>query len=274
MQSAATPVAAPAVAVAAPVALAPLERPVTLADRVYDALRAHLRGGRFDPARPLTEAALAAELGVSRTPVREALARLAAEGLIQSVGRSFSVAPLARRDVDEIYALRQLLEPAALAEVAKVVTPATLAPLAAALEASIAAHDAGDAPAFIEANAAFRAAWLALVGNRRLVRAVELYADHVQHVRVVTLVDPEVRTLVLRGLREITRALAAADPERAADAMRRHLVGNEMVLRRGVETAAPAHDRAPAPSRGRPVRMASAAPVRRRASGAATKEKP
>ena len=73
-------------------------------------------------------AALAMQLGVSRTPVREALARLESDGLVAAEGRSFIVPVLSDADVDEIYEVPGLLEPAALAQVAEsVAEPRTLA---------------------------------------------------------------------------------------------------------------------------------------------------
>ena len=92
-----------------------LDRPGLLGDRVYVTLREHLCSGWVPSGQPLQEAALAAQLGVSRTPVREALARLASEGLLGSDGRSFIVPSLSEADVDDIYELRLLLEPEALA---------------------------------------------------------------------------------------------------------------------------------------------------------------
>ena len=107
-----------------------LQRPESLSDRVYATLREYLRAGRVPIGQPLAEAALAAQLGVSRTPVREALARLAADGLLVSDGRSFTVPMLSDSDVEDIYALRFLLEPEALREIgAARPSRKTLAPL-------------------------------------------------------------------------------------------------------------------------------------------------
>jgi DNA-binding GntR family transcriptional regulator len=205
-------------------ALNPVERPLALGDQVYRALRANLRNGKILPGYPLQEVQLAAQLGVSHTPVREALTRLASEGLISSDGRSFSVPALTLQNVDDIYEVRLLVEPEAVRHVAEQANdPAALAPVMQALEASIAAHKAGENEAFIEANARFRSAWLTLVPNRRLVHAVELYADHVQHLRVLTLDDAKVRNVVLRGLKRIAAALADGDGSAVALAMRGHL---------------------------------------------------
>jgi len=201
-----------------------LERPQPLGDRVYDTLREYLRAGRLAKGQPLQEAALAAQLGVSRTPVREALARLASEGLVVAEGRSFTVPALSDGDIADIYELRFLLEPQALREIAEA-RPGrkALAPLRAALDAMKAAHEAGDGAEFMEANYRFRAEWMRRIPNRRLARAIELYADHVRYLRAFTLGESEVRAVVLRGLKRVLAALDAGDGSAAAEAMRAHL---------------------------------------------------
>jgi DNA-binding GntR family transcriptional regulator len=204
--------------------LKPLERPLALGEQVYHTLRSHLRSGLIVAGQPLQEVQLAEKLGVSRTPVREALTRLASEGLLVSDGRSFVVPALSLEDVDDIYEVRFLIEPAALRRIAQLAAdPAVRAPIDEALADAIAAHKAGNADAFREANARLRAAWLALVPNRRLVKVVEQYADHIQHIRALTLGSAKVRTIVLKGLKRITAALAAGDGEAAAAAMHDHL---------------------------------------------------
>lgn len=219
------PAAAPASedAVAEPT-FSPVARPVALGTQVYDALRSRLRSGAIGPGQLLQETVLAEQLGVSRTPVREAMARLASEGLLASDRRSFAVPALTRQDVDDIYEVRFLIEPAALRRVAPLTADRRVRrEVDAALAAAQAAHREGDAEAFRGANVRYRAAWLALVPNKRLVRMVELYADHMQHIRALTLGDPKVRVIVLRGLKGITAALAAGDGGAAAEAMHRHL---------------------------------------------------
>lgn len=204
--------------------LSPLERPQALGEQVYQALRAQLRSGAIGAGDALQEVPVAQQLGVSRTPVREAMARLASEGLLTSDRRSFSVPALTLADVDDIYELRFLIEPAAIRRVAPRTRDArTRGAIDAALADCVAAHRAGDSPAFREANVAYRAAWLALVPNPRLVRMIELYSDHLQHIRTLTLDQPAVRTIVLRGLKRITSALAAGDAGAAEAAVREHL---------------------------------------------------
>jgi DNA-binding GntR family transcriptional regulator len=212
--------------------IAALERPPGLGDRVYDTLRQLLREGRFRPGSPLREVPLAAQLGVSRTPVREALARLESEGLVAIEGRSYVSGGVGTGEVDDIYELRALLEPAAIRHAAEVAREERRhAPLAVALRECAAAHRAADADAFMAGNARFRAVWLGMVGNRQLVRAIERYASHVQHLRRSTLADPRVRAIALAGMRRISTALAAGDGEGAARAMRGQLDAARAALR-------------------------------------------
>jgi DNA-binding GntR family transcriptional regulator len=202
-----------------------VERPVALAEQVYHALRDRLRNGAIGPGQPLQEVQLAESLGVSRTPVREAMARLASEGLLASDHRrSFTVPALSRQDVDDIYEVRYLVEPAALKRIApQTVNARVRAGIDAALAAAVAAHRSGDADGFRQAHIDYRIAWLALVPNARLVRVVEQYADHMQHIRTLTLGDAAVRTIVLKGLKRVAAALAAGDGDAAAAAMLDHL---------------------------------------------------
>lgn len=204
--------------------LEPVDRPVALGEQVYHMLRTHLREGAIGAGQPLQEVQLAKQLGVSRTPVREALTRLASEGLLASGGRSFVVPALTLEDVDNIYEVRFLIEPAAMARVAERSADAALrAPIEAALAAAAAAHRAGNTEGFRQANVRFRSAWLALVPNPRLVKVIEQYADHMQRIRALTLDDAAIRAIVLRGLERVTAALRRGDGCAAATAMREHL---------------------------------------------------
>ena len=78
-------------------------------------------------------------------------------------------------------------------------------------------------PRFAKRLSAFATAWLALVPNPRLVRVIEQYADHMQHIRALTIGDAEVRAIVLKGLKQVAGALAKGDGEAAAQAMHENL---------------------------------------------------
>ena len=204
--------------------LQPVPRTASLGDRVYDLLREHLRSGRVKWGEQLREADLAAQLHVSRTPVREALARLASEGLVEAQGRSFAVPSLTDEDLEDIYDLRLLLETEAVRQAAARADVADgIGEVRRTLEQCQAAHARGDAEAFIAANSRFRSAWLGMVRNRRLVRTVLLYAEHVRALALLTLGDPQRQKVVLRGMQDILNALERHDEQDAIAAMRRYL---------------------------------------------------
>ncbi|MGW5365801.1 GntR family transcriptional regulator [Actinopolymorpha pittospori] len=95
-------------------ALQPIEA-VQLGDRTFDLLRQAIINGELAPGEPLRDRALGTLLGVSRTPVREALHRLEHAGLVESRGRSgWVVAAFTEQDVRELFQLRRALEPLGL----------------------------------------------------------------------------------------------------------------------------------------------------------------
>ena len=101
----------------------------------YLVLRERIVNGIYGPGTALSQVALAAELAVSRTPLREALRRLEAENLVLGqANRRVVVAPLELGDVEDSYAIRLLVEPALLSAVLDRVTAADIDAMAAALE--------------------------------------------------------------------------------------------------------------------------------------------
>ncbi len=87
-----------------------------LSDQLVDLVRERILSGRVPPDGPIRQDALAAELGISKIPLREALARLEQEGLLKSqANRGFFVRSLNRVEADEVYALRLKLEPDVMA---------------------------------------------------------------------------------------------------------------------------------------------------------------
>ncbi|MFN3820454.1 GntR family transcriptional regulator [Blastomonas sp.] len=96
-----------------------------LSEQLVDLVRERILTGDVSPDRPIRQDALAAEFGVSKIPLREALARLEQEGLLASqANRGFTVRPLNAREAEEVYALRLKLEPEMIALAARTATPA------------------------------------------------------------------------------------------------------------------------------------------------------
>lgn len=88
---------------------------LNLAEEIANVVREMIVDGRLPPGERINEMQLAARLGISRTPLREALSRLLTEGALSSVARrGFFVRPLSAQEVQSIYPIRALLDPAAL----------------------------------------------------------------------------------------------------------------------------------------------------------------
>ena len=153
-----------------------IERQVALGEQVARALRTEILTGALPVDTLLVEAPLAARFEVSRGPVRDALRMLAAEGLIVSSGRSYRVVGLDERDVNALYALRELLEVYACQQAVAGDPAAYSAAAEAAIADMAASARANDPSAFARADVEFHSAFYRACGNDRL-HAV--WAQHV-----------------------------------------------------------------------------------------------
>ena len=196
-----------------------------LGERVYRQLRSYLWSGNVRWGETLRESVLATRLGVSRTPVREALTRLAGEGFLENRGRGFAVPLLAEDDIEEIYHLRVLLETDAVRMVTAALKrqPSCIKRVEEAVEHARQAVQGGDDEGFISSNRHFRAAWLALVPNKRLVGAVELYAGLVRSLQILSLGDHKRQAVVLEYMEKICQDMKSGDEEQTAQTMIEYL---------------------------------------------------
>jgi DNA-binding GntR family transcriptional regulator len=134
-------------------------------EQVAERLRARILSHRIAPGSWIDEQALCAEYGISRTPLREALKVLAAEGLVtMRPRRGAYVTEMSERDVTEVYHLLSLLESDAAAEVARLATPDELASLESMHQKLEQAVD--DRERFFALNEAFHMRLLEVAGNR------------------------------------------------------------------------------------------------------------
>jgi DNA-binding GntR family transcriptional regulator len=153
-------------------------RPSTLREQARAALRASIITGEIAAGELYSVGTVAERLGVSATPIREALADLAHNGLVVVVrNRGFIVPELTEHDLDEIFELRLLLEVPAVGRVAGRITDEELA--AARVEAERGTHAAleGDLPTFLDADREFHHRLLRPLGNERLLEMVDNLRD-------------------------------------------------------------------------------------------------
>ena len=92
---------------------------ISLADQVFERLEADVLSGKYERGQVLTEMALCADMGVSRTPIREAAHRLAQEHLVELTSKGITVLGVTDKDLSDIYDIRMRLEGMAAALAAK-----------------------------------------------------------------------------------------------------------------------------------------------------------
>ena len=190
----------------------------------YERLKADILANRLPPGFQAPEPEIARLLGMSRTPVREALITLQGEGLVELVPRrGVRVLPISPNDMREIYELLTLLEPEATADVAgQADNAATLATLDKSTTRMEKALRANDLEAWAEADDAFHRELLRAKGNQRLLAFVDNLFDQAHRARMVTL---RLRALPWQSTEEhraILTAISAGDARRARSIFRRH----------------------------------------------------
>ena len=196
----------------------------TLVDEAYDAIKQRIRDNRMTPGSNVPEQELAESLGVSRTPVREALIRLESEGLVQVVPRhGVRVLPIKTEDMQEIYDILTAVEPFAARRLAESgPTPEVLSRLEHAVEEMEAALEKQDLSRWANADEQFHRELLNGLGNRRLSEFIDRLNDQVHRARMVTLRLREVPRESTLEKRAIFEALRQADGKEVEKLFRKH----------------------------------------------------
>ena len=194
-----------------------------LGDLAYESVREAILANDLKPGERVSEYKVAEWLGISRTPAREGLRRLENEGLLsQHPRRGLVVASIDDNAVQELYAVRQLLEGAAAAMAAKQATDAEVATLQHLVEAE--ARITEDPQQMYEHNRAFHEVIYRAAHNQLLLKFLLLTADTLTAYRnVSTLVIKERRDQVVAEHRELSDAIARRDEAAAKEIAVRHV---------------------------------------------------
>ncbi|MBR0751279.1 GntR family transcriptional regulator [Bradyrhizobium jicamae] len=199
----------------------------SLREKVYDIYRERIGTGQITHDDRMVDMEIAAELGISRMPVREALMQLVHEGMLESSSRGFVLRRFSDFEIEEIFEIRNLLEPVAASRAASNMTDAVLQQLEGVLKKCRRASETGEIAKFIVTNAEFRNTWLRQVTNSQLVAAITTYVDHVQAVRLATLQRVAVRNDVLELMQALLEAFRTRNAAKAAAVIERAL-GNAL----------------------------------------------
>jgi DNA-binding GntR family transcriptional regulator len=200
-----------------------LDRPRSLADQAAGAIRARIVNGDLKLGEALSETALAAELGVSKTPIREAFLRLRTEGLVDiQPQRGTFVFDMTAEEVKELSELREVLEIAAVRFAIRR-RPQALADALDAIVAAMREAFKGNPAGYKTLDGAFHQAIIEHAGNAFLQTSYETFAFRIQALRNRLSRDPVLNRRSLREHRELSALVRAGEIYRASTVLSDHI---------------------------------------------------
>lgn len=193
-----------------------------LREIVFETLRDAIITGQLKPGERLMEVQLAEELGVSRTPVREAIRKLELEGLVVMVPRKGAyVADISTKDVAEVFEIRAALESLAAGLAAERITQEELEELHRILETE--STENLDLETLIEVDTAFHEVIYKASRNERLVQIISNLREQIQRFRSITLAKPGRMKDALKEHKQIVEAISQGDVALARQLAQQHI---------------------------------------------------
>lgn len=207
-----------------------------LRDVVFQTLRKAILRGELKPGERLMEIALANKLGVSRTPVREAIRMLEQEGLVIMIPRKGAqVAQITMKDLNDVLEVRMGLEELAMQFACKRITPEQVTELRRALLEIERLLATDDVTALAQADVDFHDIIYRATDNRRLNQIINNVREQMYRYRVEYLKDSRIRGTLLQEHREIYQAVAARDTEKARAYIRQHIMNQQQSIARSIK---------------------------------------
>lgn len=201
-----------------------LARPAALTDWAHQSIKNDILNLIYPPGTQLNIETLAGQLNISRTPVREALLRLQADGLIQSIPHvGFFVTEVSEQDLNELFELRILLECHAAANAAPQLTKEDIDEVDRLAAQARTAVDQGDMATFLGADTRLHTLLMERAGNRRLIAMMETLRDLTYRERTLSIRSPENVHETLIEHQRLAEALRQHDGKLACQRMGEHL---------------------------------------------------
>ncbi len=205
----------------------PLSAPLintSLPEQVYRLLKDAIERGEFHAGSKLIENDIANQLNVSRTPVREAISRLAAEGLVTLVPRRGAfVASLDYTTIRELYEVREALEVLATELAVATLRSEDISPLEETVEQFAEALANDDFQVYFELDRRFHEQLVALSGNTKLQELFQLIDSSIQVTRWIHCDTGDISEVALEEHKQIIAALQRGDREQAVRLVREHI---------------------------------------------------
>jgi DNA-binding GntR family transcriptional regulator len=208
-----------------------------LRERVLDALREAIISAELKPGDPLIELELSNQLGVSRAPLREAIQILSREGLVETMPyRGAIVRNLTRRDIEELYSLRSVLESFAVQRIIERSDPAHVARLRAIFETMLAAAKDGDLKAVNNIDREFHDTLIELSEHNLLVMTWSSVSMRVRQVMALRNRRNSDITRIAYNHLPIIDAIEKADEAEALKLIREHVASSGDLLAENWDT--------------------------------------
>ncbi|HHY19102.1 MAG TPA: GntR family transcriptional regulator [Firmicutes bacterium] len=206
-----------------------------LRDLVFEALREAIINGTLKPGERLMEVQLAEEMGVSRTPVREAIRKLELEKLVVMVPRKGAyVADISKTEIAEVFEIRRALEGLAAQLAADRATDDQLETLERYLFRISEAIDKGDLEATIMLDTEFHNELYQAANNERLGEMINNLREHIQRYRSTSLAHPGRMKQALSEHRRIVESIGKRDATLAKKLAEEHIINAENSLMQAI----------------------------------------
>lgn len=210
-----------------------MDQIMPLREEVFYTIREAILKGNLKPGTRLKEIALANEMGVSRTPVRDAIRKLELEGLVViEPNRGACVSEIARQELNDVLELRRGLEELAIQKACERITPEELENLEAAAEEFSSLVSGRDLKDLAEADVHFHDVIYRASHNRRLVQILNNLREQMYRFRMEYLKDESSRKLLDQEHHEILEAVRKGDAEAAHTCICQHIDNQyDMILK-------------------------------------------
>lgn len=207
-----------------------------LRDVVFNSLRQAILKGELKPGERLMEIQLAQRLGVSRTPVREAIRKLELEGLVVMIPRKGAeVASITEKDLQDVLEVRRALEELAGSKACNRITEEQLEELADAAAAFEQALETKDLTAIADADMHFHDIIYQATGNDRLIQIMNNIREQMYRYRMEYLKDRKSHAKLVKEHEKIVSALRAGNQEKVADTLIVHIDNQRRSIERELQ---------------------------------------
>lgn len=199
-------------------------KPVSLADQVYERLEKDILLGNYGFKEILTEVQLCNDLGVSRTPIREAVSRLENENLVISTGKGIMVLGITEEDLKDIFTVRMFLEPLVGRRCCENITDEELKDLKETLELQEYYVEKKNPMQIRSCDSSFHEKLYQYCGSRVIQSVLLPMHRKVQKFRQVSVTNPIRANESMKEHKEILEAIESRDPAKAEQAVKKHVL--------------------------------------------------